>query len=151
MISESQRRHGSFVLRQGRSRLRAENQASNRRLNFPVSGADRATILTAHIVAHRDFQRESRARTGTDSIWVWKEQHLPAPSAGGLYKIKCHQQGRFCRGLSVPCSSGRRGHVSFQSAPAPECNIKATARTKCTRNSIAASESSRAAGWSKQF
>jgi hypothetical protein len=24
---------------------------------------------------------------------------------------------RFCRGLSVPCSSGRRGHVSIQTAP----------------------------------
>src|SRR6266853_3563176 len=62
MISESQTRYGSFVLRQGRSRLRAENQASNRRLNFPISGADSATILTAHIVAHRDFQWESCAK-----------------------------------------------------------------------------------------
>ena len=48
---------------------------------------------------------------------------LPAPNAGGLYKINCHQRERFCRGLSVPftvnahgepCTSGRRGHVSFK-------------------------------------
>ena len=39
---------------------------------------------------------------------------LPAPNAGGLYKINCHQRGQFCRGLSVPRISGRRGHVSFK-------------------------------------
>ncbi len=39
---------------------------------------------------------------------------MPAPRAGGLYKINCHRQGQFCRGLSVACSPGRSGHISFQ-------------------------------------
>src|SRR5258708_30131543 len=33
---------------------------------------------------------------------------------GGLFKITCHEQGMFCRGLSVPRFPGPRGHVSFQ-------------------------------------
>src|SRR6267378_2459136 len=61
----------------------------------------------------------SRLRFGLVSM-----NKLPAPKAGGLYKINCHQRGRFCRGLSVPftvnvrgepCSPGRRGQVSDQS------------------------------------
>src|ERR1700674_2117258 len=54
---------------------------------------------------------------------------LPAPKTGGLYKINCHQQGGFCRGLSVPftvsvhgepCSAGLRGHFSFQTESPPK-------------------------------
>ena len=50
-----------------------------------------------------------RLRFGLVSI-----NKLPAPNAGGLYKINCHQRGRFCRGLSVSRTSRRRGHVSFK-------------------------------------
>jgi hypothetical protein len=39
--------------------LHAANQVSNERLNLPISGADSDDTLTAGIVAHRDFQRES--------------------------------------------------------------------------------------------
>jgi hypothetical protein len=48
--------------------LRAENQASNRRLNFAISGAGRAKIFTTRIVAHQDFQWESQARKAGDAI-----------------------------------------------------------------------------------
>ena len=39
---------------------------------------------------------------------------MPAPRAGGLYKINCHWQGQFCRGFPVSRSPGWRGHISFQ-------------------------------------
>jgi len=40
------------------------------------------------------------------------EERLPAQKAGGRYKTIRTLALRFCRGLYVPCSSGRRGHVS---------------------------------------
>jgi hypothetical protein len=39
---------------------------------------------------------------------------LPTQNSGGLYKHNRAFALRFCRGLSVPCSSGRTGHFSFQ-------------------------------------
>ena len=41
-------------------------------------------------------------------------EELPALKTGGLYKSNFVFALRFCRGLSVPCTSGRRGHVLFQ-------------------------------------
>src|SRR2546430_616731 len=38
---------------------------------------------------------------------------LPAPRTGGLYKIKCEHQGRFCRGLSVPFTVNVHGEPCF--------------------------------------
>ena len=40
-------------------------------------------------------------------------EQLPATNAGGLYKVNSHQEGWSCRGLSVPCFQGRRGHGLF--------------------------------------
>ena len=37
---------------------------------------------------------------------------LPARTTGGLHKIKCEREGRFCRGLSRPVFSGT-GEGSF--------------------------------------
>jgi hypothetical protein len=39
---------------------------------------------------------------------------MPAPNAGGLYKTNGAKETRFCRGLSVPRFSGRRGHSLFR-------------------------------------
>jgi hypothetical protein len=44
--------------------LRTANQASKRRLNFPISGADNVMILTralSHtLISNGDFEREGR-------------------------------------------------------------------------------------------
>src|SRR5712671_5616014 len=39
-----------------------------------------------------------------------KNENLLAPRTGGLYK--CCTEELFCRGLSVPCLSGRRGRAT---------------------------------------
>src|SRR4029077_20155466 len=53
---------------------------------------------------------------------------LPPKKAGGLYSSNPADALRFCRGLSVPftvsvhgepCTSGRRGHISFQTESQP--------------------------------
>ena len=44
---------------------------------------------------------------------------MPALTAGGLYKTNRTYALRFCRGLSVPRSSGRRGHGFSQIGPLP--------------------------------
>src|ERR1700731_3813266 len=49
---------------------------------------------------------------GSCSVGSGEDGHLPARRTGGLYK--CRRQGWFCRGLSVPCFSGRRGHSPFE-------------------------------------
>ena len=81
MISESQMRYASFVLRQGRSRLRTANQASKRRLNFPISGADNAINLTGALshtlISNGDFERERSAGTNysDDTNRKYEELH----------------------------------------------------------------------------
>src|SRR6202035_45167 len=54
---------------------------------------------------------------------VYEEnKKLPAQKGGARYKNTCHKQGWFCRGLSVPCSSGRRGHFCLQTeSPSVGC------------------------------
>src|SRR6267143_5238145 len=53
-----------------------------------------------------------------------KNEQLPAPTTGGLYKTNRRQRGRSCRGLSVPCFPGRRGHVSFETESPPARQIR---------------------------
>jgi len=53
-------------------------------------------------------------KSGSDSVCFRRERTAARPKSGRLYKIKCRQQGRYCRGPSVPCSSGRKGHVPLQ-------------------------------------
>jgi hypothetical protein len=72
---------------------------------------------------NRTIAKNARMRVVTQ-FGSEADEHLPAPRTGGLYKNNCHQQGRFCRGLSVPCSSGRRGHVSFQNESPLGCGTR---------------------------
>src|SRR6267142_1325457 len=53
-----------------------------------------------------------------------KNDQLPAPTTGGLYKTNRRQRGRSCRGLSAPRFSGRRGHVSFETESSPAGQIR---------------------------
>jgi hypothetical protein len=48
---------------------------------------------------------------------------LPAPKTGGLYKTHGPYALRFCSGLSVPCTSGGRGRVSFLMESPPNFGV----------------------------
>jgi hypothetical protein len=74
-----------------------------------------------------------RLRFGLVSI-----NKLPAPNAGGLYKTNFHQRGRFCRGLSVPKYTGRRGHFFSQGGTTERAGvlhcIQTRVRVTCRSN-----------------
>jgi len=53
---------------------------------------------------------------------------MPAQRTGGRYKINCRHSGRFCRGLSVPRPSGRRGHFFLPESPLRLHRAKLTPR-----------------------
>src|SRR5258708_11008283 len=71
---------------------------------------DQADSLNSHL-------QKRRVVTHFES---WVDENLPALKTGGLYKINCDKALRFCRGLSVPRSSGQRGHIHLQTEPLPK-------------------------------
>jgi len=63
------------------------------------------------LIAHLVIPAESRA--GGEPMWFWRTNDCPTQERGIRDKINCYEQGRFCTGLSVLRSSGRKGHGSL--------------------------------------
>src|ERR1700676_2557928 len=56
---------------------------------------------------------------------------LPARRPGGLYKIRCHKQWRFCRGLSTPRSGRRDVGAALPDAQAERARAGSTVTNQC--------------------
>ena len=86
----------------------------------------RNTAIVALRHAANIFAFASGAEHGTGILpqfrdWVrlisWQRQILPAPKTGRPLQTNPCAAVRFCRSLSVPCLSGRRGQVAPRLAP----------------------------------
>jgi hypothetical protein len=80
-----------------------------------------------------ECSREFRHSTGGDSGSFWKEGTAARPKSERPLQDHCNKRRRFCRGLSAPRFSGRRGHVSSQSeSPLPNAAALPSLMAACS-------------------
>src|ERR1700688_3122066 len=97
-----------------------QHTANSAAASFLVSNRGRNPKWPAQVSAVRTLKLRGKRlwRSQKNSDFVIPRspcsEKLPALKTGGHYKINPTNAHRFCRGLSVPCSSGRRGHVPLE-------------------------------------